>query len=700
MKTIRYVMIILSALLIVSVQADNNRELIVLLDYQDTETVNQTLNNSQIQTSEFTVAGVSAITITALIALREQSAPILMSSSLIKNIYDHKKIFEDFLKLNVGQLEQKYSKYNCFRTPSAIEVFKESALYSTRMYKSVNKKIKSCVDKKKDIESIFNILIQDPTFGENNAPANYNDNINKKMTIYLNCLMWAPKSTNWIIKKVSDHLCLLVPKKYLTENKITEENLGLNLKNLSDLTDKNKFKYKMDPLGSTFLFDFKKLFTTDRKQLNWTLYFSGHGLPKRGVYNTIEQLKKLEVYYTKKLKFNKNQQITTFIKRKLDNIKRHIKRLTESAKLVGPHQDGLILSLNPKNWTSVLKFINANLKVNLLYYTSCFAGGEHLVAPYIDNKKNLILDFDVISGTLSENTAQQECPIIMLPPYVNSNQGNYTLIKGLSTDGIDLVNKKLKFITTTKFNKFFKSVRCGDHKNNKKLHELLSYLHPYCNEQKLEIYDNIRNIPSIRKAHSKKFVVIDSIPACTIFNDKNLNEKINLSQQKSALIYNDYIPQTIILNKNKKNRLPIFVSMMPGTASHMFERVEAPKNNLISIVQNFLQLPELSSSKIFWIKKLICAPCEFLTQISGKSKFKDVIVVRNMSTSDKLNQKIEFEDEYLKNTVYLNADNTNYEISWNGKNLNESNCTIKALSNNNHKHEILAYAPNLQKHLA
>ena len=121
---------------------------------------------------------------------------------------------------------------------------------------------------------------------------------------------------------------------------------------------------------------------------------------------------------------------------------------------------------------------------------------------------------------------------------------------------------------------------------------------------------------------------------------------------------------------NLLQKLPSFVSLTAGPAYHVIDALEAPDQSLGQLIMSFLELPTLSTPKVFWIKKMTCKketpppfflPLEFFKPLlrgreSSVNVLHDVIITRNIPTTDALKHEasinVYFSDTH-NNTWYI-----------------------------------------------
>lgn len=710
---------LVSFFLIFSKNTFQSRELIILLDILKDESIETTLNTSLEDSLNECPQGIGAISLTLLIALHQEAAPILVHKSLVKNIVDHKNLFLDFANNNLYDLKKKYINYKNLNNSARIEKFKENSQYSYNTFNKVNNEIKNLInDKTEKLDMVYKLSANN-NFNEYYAPKNlkYSKDKIKNLNTYREQMIYAicacSPLNNYITKDVNQDLCLLIPKKYLNnlnlninfkletkDNKIitnSEYSLGLKINHLDDIENIEKIKINKDTSNKDFtsnlnkIFIAKNLYKKNDTQPNWIIYISGHGLPISNKNCLLKQLIKLEN--------SSDKNCLNLIKEEINQIQHDIQDQTEFDK-------GIIASMSKEDFQKMLKFFNDSINTKFLYYTSCFSGGDLLIEPYQESNKPLILNYPVVTGTIAENMSIQDYPELKIPPYKYINKDNNILVYGLPDGSIDFHNKKLTLMTTLHFEDFFKSIKTDRHLNIKNLHKILHNLHPHKNNNGEIKYESVGNIPSYRKAYSDYFNVVPYDSAYQVITDnylKNIKiEKIKLKKE-IALLYSDHINKPIII-QNKSKFCPIFISMIPGLAAHKIDKIMTKKFNLCDIIYSFLFFPELSASKIFWIKKLICKNNSYISSLFNNNSehiiFHDLIIMRNIYNQDNLyysnNSLNGFTCAYLTES----KSKTSYRI--NVKDLemiDDQNLEFNICNSANYKNDLIALNSNLKNYL-
>lgn len=714
-----------------------NREMIILLDTINYETLDKTLNAPNIYRYNEILhpVGINATTISLLIALYQQATPIIANKSLIKNIIDHQNLFSDFVNLDRKTLHGKYYQYNRFRGRMTLDNFRKDCQRTSNLMSEVNKMLSNLIrDETNNFVQILDQVTKHPNFQGDSFPelqnaienTSYIRSLNLEMRLFILCT-WIDFDKDWEIKQVNDDIFLLIPKNYV-------KNLGLNFSqktleiaqnyfvNFTDLELElglkvdhiktiNRSFFEQQSIRSNttipFVKSLEQIFLTidaiktikSKKALKhiWSIYMSGHGLAKHPQLDILPQLYELEKLYKAKLsptesirhpKNVKNQKYVNKIRKLNHEIKKSEKLNYKENKI----DQGMINSLSINEFRDVLKFLNNKIETAFVYYSSCYSAGPHLIEPYLENGKPLKLKYTVMTGTPAENIALQQIPFINIPPYFTEKHGS--LYEPTDISQIDIANKKLSMITPLKFDNFFKLLRKGIHNNFKNLILLPYSLNPHVDQFGKILPERIANIPLVRVANSDHFQPIPNDNSAVIIDKTNDSKSITINKN-ATLIYSDYISAEVTLNKLEADKeIPKLVSMIPGFALHTFEKMSSSTLSLKEIVNSFLTFPELGSSKIFWIKKLKCLNGNDLNK--KNEIFNDVIIMRNVFNSNALALCSDEEPLTLENCAYFSTSaNRESKLTWDGPFIDDYNSKIIPCNQaSTHKEECLNCFPH------
>lgn len=733
------------------------KNLMIILDYDQEETIKRTLQ------SEFTPhtvpsppKGVGAITGSALIALNSKAAPILISKSLIHNICGHSQIFKDFIILSCQKLWQKYGPQNTsfkrFNKIQDIENFKQHCIYAQTMHKKSEEYIKKYINNsnldKAMIEKAVYKISTEPVFSDQKAPLllqnppqnAYNRSMHIEVTTYFINYYCSEELKNWTIKDISPDLYLCIPSDYIKQNttyfnnnkslKAAQQNpniltnleleLGLKIDHFNDAilptnyiamcNDSKPIQKQLRKLTPAL----EKLFVlnTDKdttKCHKWIIYMDGHGLYSYSLKKELRRFKKLYKYYKSQVtqKRGRPDYYESYQKNKtiLEEIKQAIISLQKGIKESQNPFEGTIVSLPISEFKKVLNFFNNKINTGLLYYSSCYAGGEHLVTPFLtESNAPLHLNYTVMTGTLADNTALQEIPFMALPPYRELQMCTFTLD---SEDFIDYTNQKLKIATQVNFKKFFEAAQKSYHLVPEMQTELATCVNHYLNKNKEFDKGCIGNIPSIRTPYSSEFNIIHHKEKWISL--KNSESIYTITPDTDAILL--YTPNINKVSFIKKSSEPIpCVSLVHGEGAHEFNTIEAPEYTLADIINTFSSLPALSSSKSFLIKKLIIktdASLEkaglYSTNKNNTITLHDVLILHRIHDTNNIQLMSQclsivtpLEKEFITGVYFSTAYNTHYKLQWSGTELDNNSCLeINAIAHQAHKQNLLSYHQEL-----
>ena len=726
-----------------------NREMIILLDTSNSETIEQTFEAPNIYRYPQIVhpVGMGAISASVLIALYQQAAPIIISKSLIKNIIDHKNLFDDFVNLDRKSLFEKYGKFNRFRGRLTLDNFRENCLRTNNLTSEVNKMLSNLIkDDTTNFDQILNQIANHPKLqgyldpNVRNVMSNDLHIISVRLemqSLYLCSLINFDK--DWDIKQVNDDIFLLIPKNYIkglginfsqattmsTSNTFTNLELELGLKidhmknikhnffneHIKENRAKASFSKSLEQIFLT-IDDIEKIKSTIAPKHVWSFHLSGHGKPQELQLNVLPQLHELKKLYQSKLRSLKTVNLEKNISKHLQNQNRiqnynqkyinklkkldhEIEKFESRKKLNNLYDQPKINSLLINEFRDTLKFFNTKIETAFLYYFSCFSAGPHLIEPYQENGKPLILRYPIMTGTLAENESLQQFPYINIPPYFSEKDEK--IVQPLYARHINIDHKKLCMTTPLRFDIFFKLLRKGIYNDPKNLILLPYSLHPHVDEFGKLNPDRIANIPLIRFAYSDHFKPMPVDNSSIILNSQNSTKPLTIDKA-AGLVYSDYIPRKVVLNKLKEdNEIPKLISMKPGFALHVFEHIQSASLNIKEIVNSFLTFPELGASKIFWIKKLECISNNGTRKY--QDHYKDIIILRNIFNSNTLDLCSDLDPLTLENCAYFSNNNQESKLTWKGPFIDDFNSKIVPSQQISHKEECLNCFPNAKSYV-
>lgn len=665
--------LLLALFSITSVFSYEKRGMVIAYESGLAENVGQTLN--QLPGEPDCPVGIGPIAGTILTALYQEAVPVLISKHIWKNISDHIKIYEDFMNHDIYTLKQKYIKFNRFKTEELIKNFKQNLTYFSKLYEEINNLAKdpNCSAKK-----LENLLWNDPVFDRKNAPENIKQldlSIINEMSLYLLCKHIL--DTKFIIKDLNGAI-LFIPLSYIQkivpnyEHKVIKEVnnskeltklekiLGLKIDHFKDaLIIDNKLNVKPEKEFEESIYNIFVHKKMTLKEQGWIFYMSGHGNFCQDSYDEInneeKKIKELEQKYKdlKKEKSKSNQIAKTKsdlknLKNSIKDEKRYISKLKKVSRING---------LYKSSFRNILNFFNLNLNTKLLCYSSCSSGGQNNNDAFkTKEKKNIILSYPVISLTLTEAIIHNKLPQMSLHFYKDGN--NYYKY---SFDNLINSNKKTVNITSFyNFQTFFNQDINSKVTRNIINHISLWIIKPFDWIHKItkkikKTY--LSNMPLIRPANSKNFEFFDKDRISSITINDNSDNIIKTNHDHSAIFINTQNINKIVISKTKKDQeFPAIISLQPGKSSHIFSEIHAQSFGLCEILEGFFPFEELSSAKLFIIKKLICKD-DLINKTYTTAIFENVIIFNNAL----------LESNTRANGIVLSAHDITYQVLWQAK---------------------------------
>lgn len=252
----------------------------------------------------------------------------------------------------------------------------------------------------------------------------------------------------------------------------------------------------------------------------------------------------------------------------------------------GTHLD-TIVGMKIQDFKKIHNYIQNDIYCHLLVYSSCYGAGQNLESLYKDNTSIIqtTLSFPIITQAITDAPTLATQPTVKLR---NNNElyldpGNLNFVKFISIvtnlNGIDYLSAAKSLSA--------KQDLFGDY---------------WANAPQIKLpgteWFSILESP-------KKIVSIGSILSHARDPEKPLDlAKFFKTEPEVILLYASKISFELIINS--KN-LDAFISMIPGDATHIIERISSTNTGNTrseNIINSFMVIEGLASTKIFYIKKL------------------------------------------------------------------------------------------------
>ncbi len=252
-----------------------------------------------------------------------------------------------------------------------------------------------------------------------------------------------------------------------------------------------------------------------------------------------------------------------------------------------------IADLNLQEFKEVLEFFQTQLKTQMLHYSSCYAGGNHIELAFEKDQKQQIYDFAIICECLTDCSTYCKWGNLLpssLKPFLTADD----LIYDSAIKNWDLVIK-----SPYEWEKFFNCISKIDFsiESMDRLPKILSYI----------TYPIIANISLLRRPGINNFYPLTSSGIIKVDdrfmrleNEHNKDDSITLHGAKVLLLESDYIPSTLKLDNTDKIRI---ISTKPGNALHYIKKLNS--ENHIDLPSTFWQAEFQLYNKTFLIDECV-----------------------------------------------------------------------------------------------
>lgn len=565
------------------------RDLIILIDWRN-ERVSNTLSTSQPTYDPSQLSGFGPVTSSLVTALGQEAAPILVSSATWKNFVERKKIFDDFLSKTEQVLIKEYKgTYPRFNTDQGIQNFAQLCKQSVGGYSP-----------------------QFSNFIQSNPAAS------RELNGFLIPYVTQVSTDNWILQKITPHWYLLVPKKYLGQIKkeklppapdtiaktTTDDELLLGLK--SGTSIQNPLEVVGHDDGENVLFaeefltaikslfitinDVKDKYSKEQTEKNraiylhhWYFYLNGHGGPS------------------------------------------------------GPNTIGIITGLRIPQFQTLLTFFDRKIITDFLFYSTCYAGGEHLKIPYIKDwfyppltksrpkdirkaHRAKAFNYIISAETLVYASTFGWLPSIAIPFKLGVDRVHF--LQHFSPFFTGLHN--YVYLPVINFKQWVKLKPQEKKKSYPNLAQILNNVTIFLDKNGK--VDDRMQIPVMRYPNTAWFSVIDVQDK--IFNLTRVLMEVRSAENRELVIkdkeavvihagspvtersvdekYHTEMLAPMVIKKQPQKKPPTFLSNSPRNAIHYFENIDARTCGLLELLQAFLPPIDEYYSRAFYIKKLIC----------------------------------------------------------------------------------------------
>lgn len=495
-----------------------------------------------------------------LAALHQKSVPILVSTGIWRNFIERKEEFA--LRSKIPTTKESKLRAHHQAVMNALNQWTKFFQKQTPNFADVKLLVTEQINEEFCNQTIFNQL-QD----EKLLPQDNND-----LYTNLNFYLFDFNPADWDVYRVTDFYYLFIPKAYVESLRERTDKTAVSVSSYDELVG---FKIGTgellaNPLDSS-LINFEPVARPEGDFMNaiecifgnqspknqsnsyrWSIFLGGHGYNMEPVYP------------------NNNEKFE------------------------------LINNLSVKEFKQLLSFLNNNLITNVFAYLTCYGAGEHLYDPYQTNGQADRFNFPIIVTNLSD-----------VPSYTFRNDFIIPTLEqtkcNLDYYEYDSVTQvwSLKFISYVNFKKFFNAINRIDVTNQvEKLSDQALWRHI--------IPDFIETQPNIRPCNATEFMIYQSpevfkISPLLVFLKQHLQLPLYITDYNYILIESPVVSMPLITNANNLVPFSRIISVLPGSVSHYFEKIEARHYYALDILKGFWPLALSCFNKKFLINELIMA---------------------------------------------------------------------------------------------
>lgn len=260
--------------------------------------------------------------------------------------------------------------------------------------------------------------------------------------------------------------------------------------------------------------------------------------------------------------------------------------LTTKVKLLGKMESNLantstIAGMSMPDFRKFIQFLNNRIVTSILVYISCSAGGQNFIDPYKEITSGNILDLKFTVVTTS------------------STEAIVSLYSKLTQDTPGVIIKKA--IDKGSYSAFFNAMHAPKDPVEKIVSLLIQVPHNASGA-----ITNFSTLPSIRTPHSSWVTVpTDNKNMFVLTKVKTIaqgNRPLTIKDKQVLFI----VPQEIAFELSlPSTQFPAIISQQAGSAYHYFAKINT-QASFADVAKGFFPV-EMTSSKLFYIKELVCA---------------------------------------------------------------------------------------------
>lgn len=610
---------------------NSTREMVILSEYGDNETIEDTFARAYDGTFQPTGLGAASdILLTALF----QNVPVFTPAALWNTVVHHKQVFDAMATKSVRELKKQYGCTTLFNSTAAIKTFKEQCVYLQAAHKTCMQALQTCSTK----SAFKQALMSNNCFNISAAPTSLQQGdwtCWEHIMQYLMCsivpverfvvfqLMLKDIPGCPFLLFIPKTLYATLPAKTSPQTNLStrERALGLKIDHCTEYT--NPFtclpttfddkQLDLMPRACDALFVHNNEIPASEQQ-RWCFYMMGHGIYNQASKDRLQTLNKLEKHWHKKYASTHDTSTKELLEQQHTEyaIERELLRF-----------DNIILGMPLDTAQTLFKFLDTAINTKAFFFTSCSSGGQQALDTFKNTDGSALqLSYPVITDTLAE------APLLRAIPHLDFHTFDTSADNQLDLDHlVDWDTKTIILDTPYDFELLFKLARekqitpetmdlmlrafapthtCTARGTSLQSAAVPATIRKQC--KRLLTSDcclHTNNHCAIRLPHATTFSLIGPAQIVKQSNTSVINTSVTNTTPLMMLEAHD-IPGIILTKHTAATQCPALVSAVPGKACHTIHKVDARDYTLTDIITACTSCEELFVPKMFHIKQLTC----------------------------------------------------------------------------------------------
>lgn len=321
---------------------------------------------------------------------------------------------------------------------------------------------------------------------------------------------------------------------------------------------------------------------------------------------------------------------------------------------------GALSGLTSEDFGSFLDFLEKNLVVKLFVFSTCYGAEINTQEALGHGEEEKRVSFPLIAGALSNAPSTSGTLKRESWDKRNARDIRISLRKPLYKNFFDELNK-YEDPSHENFLIALEHIYSFSEKSSESYNNIPSIKHP---NKPWKVFEKSRILLIDNTVVQENILPTHQLDISRLFNAKRKHFKLDFTFDHHVkkeedpyivLLALDEIPCELIFSNNTSYDVPAFISVIPGDVRHHFTKINAPHFILSSLLKAFFMIPDLQEHKTFTIDELIIQ-----NDTSVLPKTYEVLVLKNVVIINRPNMN--GDDDYSFKTVSFEYDNDQWQV--------------------------------------